>query len=124
MTVLLLRRSILTEKVARHRHHLIREYSVDPLEVVRVGGIMDRAVPTLPATMTVTELSEEIAHGDSPLTHRQGTPVVDKEEGYAWLYWAFGGFNSPAVAISRRTGARARLVCAPPHSSEISDQPT
>jgi CBS domain-containing protein len=79
VTVLLLRRSILTEKVARHGHHLIREYSVDPLEVVRVGEIMDRAVPTLPATMTVMGLSEEIARGDSPLTRRQGTPIVDKE---------------------------------------------
>jgi CBS domain-containing protein len=79
VTVLLLRRSILTEKVARHGHHLIREYSVDPLEIVRVGEIMDRQVPTLPATMTVTELSEQIARGNTPLTRRQGTPIVDQE---------------------------------------------
>ncbi len=79
VTVLLLRRSILTEKVARHGHHLIREYSVDPLEVVRVGEVMDRNVPTIPATMTVAEFAERLEHGDPKLRGRQGTPIVDKE---------------------------------------------
>ncbi len=31
VTVLVMRRSILTEKVARHGHHVNREYIVDPL---------------------------------------------------------------------------------------------
>src|SRR5262249_4301532 len=34
VTVLLLRRSILTEKVARRGYHIMREYSVDPLTMV------------------------------------------------------------------------------------------
>jgi chloride channel protein, CIC family len=38
--VLLLKRSILTEKVARRGHHLIREYSIDPLEIARAKDIM------------------------------------------------------------------------------------
>ena len=42
VTVLLLRRSILTEKIARRGHHMAREYSVDPFEVHRVGEVMDR----------------------------------------------------------------------------------
>ena len=33
-TVLVLKRSILTEKVARRGYHLSREYSVDPLEIL------------------------------------------------------------------------------------------
>ncbi len=74
VTVLMMRRSILTEKVARRGHHLIREYIVDPLEVVRVGEIMDRAVPTVPGTMTVKEMMSR-----PELTHRQGTPIVDAE---------------------------------------------
>ena len=37
VTVLLLRRSILTEKVARRGHHVIREYIVDPFETMRVA---------------------------------------------------------------------------------------
>jgi hypothetical protein len=36
-----LRRSVLTEKVARRGVHLSREYSIDPLEVLFVGDVMD-----------------------------------------------------------------------------------
>jgi CIC family chloride channel protein len=75
-TVLLLRRSILTEKIARRGHHLVREYSVDPFEVHRVGEVMDRDVVTIPATMTVGELSARIAAGDPALSGRQGVPIV------------------------------------------------
>jgi chloride channel protein, CIC family len=76
-TVLLLRRSILTEKLARRGHHLVREYSVDPFEVHRIAEVMDRGVVTIPATMTVAELSARIAAGDPALTGRQGIPIVD-----------------------------------------------
>ncbi|HEY0783818.1 MAG TPA: chloride channel protein, partial [Thermoanaerobaculia bacterium] len=75
-TVLLLRRSILTEKVARRGHHIVREYSVDPFEIHRVAEVMDRAPATIPATMTVGELSARIAAGDPALTQRQGIPIV------------------------------------------------
>ncbi len=61
VTVLLMRRSILTEKVARRGYHLTREYSVDPFTLVRVGEIMDTDRLTIPATMHVAELSERIA---------------------------------------------------------------
>jgi CIC family chloride channel protein len=75
-TVLLLRRSILTEKIARRGHHLVREYSVDPFELHRIGEVMDRDVVTIPETMTVAELSARIAAGDRALTGRQGIPIV------------------------------------------------
>jgi len=39
-TALTLRRSILTEKVARRGFHLSREYGVDPLELLRVRDVM------------------------------------------------------------------------------------
>ncbi|MDP9119908.1 MAG: chloride channel protein [Acidobacteriota bacterium] len=77
-TVLLLRRSILTEKIARRGHHLVREYGVDPFEVHRIGEVMDRGVVTIPATMTVAELSARIAGGDPVLVNRQGIPIVDE----------------------------------------------
>src|ERR1043166_8773741 len=41
VTVLLLRRSILTEKLARRGHHITREYSVDLFELLRVSEVMD-----------------------------------------------------------------------------------
>ncbi len=45
MTVLLLKRSILTEKLARRGQHIAREYSVDRFEVTRVADVMDRNPP-------------------------------------------------------------------------------
>jgi chloride channel protein, CIC family len=84
-TVLLLRRSILTEKIARRGHHLVREYSVDPFDVHRIGEVMDRDVVTIPATMTVGELSARIAAGDPTLTGRQGVPIVDGSGGLAGI---------------------------------------
>jgi chloride channel protein, CIC family len=79
VTVLLLRRSILTEKVARRGYHITREYSVDPLAVLRVGEVMDREPPVVPASMKVGELSDRIAHRDPRLSRRQGIAVVDDE---------------------------------------------
>src|SRR5919107_1278005 len=79
VTVLLLRRSILTEKVARRGYHVTREYSVDPLAVLRIGEVMDRNPPTVPAQMKVSELSDLIANGDPVLSHRQGTLIADED---------------------------------------------
>lgn len=78
LTVLWLRRSILTEKVARRGFHVTREYSVDPLAVLRVGEVMDRNPPTVPALMKVSELSDLIANGNPELSQRQGTLIADE----------------------------------------------
>lgn len=79
VTVLLLRRSILTEKLARRGQHIAREYSVDVFELTRVGDVMDQNPPTAPATMTVGELSERIAKGDPGYTRRQGLLLLGEE---------------------------------------------
>src|SRR5204863_3392188 len=47
-TVLVLGRSILTEKVARRGYHLSREYSVDPLEILFVREVMRPNIAALP----------------------------------------------------------------------------
>jgi CBS domain-containing protein len=80
VTVLLMRRSILTEKVARRGYHLTREYSVDPFTLVRVGEIMDADRLSIPATLTVAELSTRIARGDAAVTRHQALPIVDAAE--------------------------------------------
>jgi H+/Cl- antiporter ClcA/CBS domain-containing protein len=64
VTVLILRRSILTEKLARRGQHIAREYSVDLFEWMRVGGVMDCKVPTIPADWTVSAFAERMANGD------------------------------------------------------------
>lgn len=51
VSALLLRRSVLTEKIARRGYHLTREYDVDPLEVLLVDEVMH---PT-PAALVVTD---------------------------------------------------------------------
>jgi H+/Cl- antiporter ClcA len=53
ISILVLRRSVLTEKIARRGVHLTREYSVDPLEVLFVGDVMseiEKAVATTNGT--------------------------------------------------------------------------
>jgi len=80
LTVLLLRRSILTEKVARRGFHITREYSVDPLTALRVEEVMDSNVPTIQAAMKVSELSDRIAQRDPQLTRRQGIPILNEEK--------------------------------------------
>ncbi len=79
VTVLLLRRSILTEKLARRGHHIAREYSVDPFELLRVGEVMDPNAPTVRADMKLAEFSKRLAAGDPALSRRQGTLIVDAE---------------------------------------------
>jgi len=53
VTVLMMRRSILTEKLARRGHHLVREYRIDPFVLTRVSEVMTKQVQTLPSTMTL-----------------------------------------------------------------------
>ncbi len=53
--MLLLRRSILTEKIARRGQHITREYGIDPFEFARARDIMIEAVDTLASSMTVAE---------------------------------------------------------------------
>ena len=80
VTVFLMRRSILTEKVARRGYHLTHEYSVDPFTLVRVGEIMDTDRDAIPATMKVAELSDRIASGDTTVTRHQAIPIVDDQD--------------------------------------------
>src|ERR1035437_9371026 len=57
-TVLLLKPSILTEKVARRGFHLTREYATDPLEVLFVREVVRTNLVVLPAGATVNELRD------------------------------------------------------------------
>jgi CBS domain-containing protein len=79
LTVLMLRRSILTEKVARRGYHVAREYSVDPLSVTRVSEVMDPTPPLIPSTMKLSELSDRIALHDPAVTRRQALFLQDEQ---------------------------------------------
>ena len=77
-TVLLLKRSILTEKVARRGFHLTREYAIDPLEILFVREVMRTNVAALPAEATVDDLRHTLVR--QPAHRGQHLyPVVDHE---------------------------------------------
>ncbi|HUB48936.1 MAG TPA: chloride channel protein [Acetobacteraceae bacterium] len=95
VTVLLMRRSILTEKVARRGHHLAREYRVDPFVLTRVREIMVTDVQTVPDTMTLHELAAFLT---DPATGHPSFPVVDADGRVA------GVVDPPAVLRWRRAG--------------------
>lgn len=56
-TVLVMRRSILTEKVARRGFHVTREYAIDPLEVLFVRDVMRSSVVGLPGAASPQEVA-------------------------------------------------------------------
>jgi CIC family chloride channel protein len=77
-TVLLLKRSILTEKVARRGFHITREYATDPLEILFVREVMRTKLVALPADSTVEELRHLLVR--EPAQRGQHLyPVVDSE---------------------------------------------
>ena len=80
VTVLLMKRSILTEKMARRGHHVMREYIVNPLHLMRVGAVMEKDVPTVPAALPVAGLFERLADEDPVLGRRQEWVVVDDDD--------------------------------------------
>jgi len=76
-TVLTLKRSILTEKVARRGYHLSREYAVDALEILFARDVMRSSVVVLSAGSTIRELLQSLR-----TDHRQSQrllPVVNAE---------------------------------------------
>ena len=77
VTVLWLRRSILTEKLARRGQHIAREYSVDVFSLVRVRDVMDPHPPRVRSDTTVADLADRIARHDPAVATRHATLLVD-----------------------------------------------
>jgi CIC family chloride channel protein len=76
VTVLLLKRSILTEKLSRRGFHLSREYSVDPLEIVFAREVMRTNIIALPAGETIEELAASFKPDHQPRGQHL-YPVID-----------------------------------------------
>ncbi|MCC6730566.1 MAG: chloride channel protein [Chthonomonadales bacterium] len=77
VSVLLLRRSILTEKVARHGHHITREYAMDPFDICRVGEAMESNPTPLRADMRLADLAAGAAGGYQAMARVHAAPIVD-----------------------------------------------
>ena len=102
-TVLLMRRSILTEKVARRGHHLVREYRVDPFVLTRVEEVMVRDVETVPGSMTLHEAVRALT---DPRTLHPSFPIVDEERK------VLGIIDPPTILRWRRAGVHRRTPLA------------
>jgi CIC family chloride channel protein len=94
VTVLVMRRSILTERMARRGHHITREYTIDPFLQNRVHDIMTRNVDTLPAHMPANEAVEFFMmvegrrrHKSYPVTHENGrlAGMVSRADILRWM---------------------------------------
>jgi H+/Cl- antiporter ClcA len=101
VTVLLMKRSILTEKIARRGHHIVREYRVDPFVLTRVDEVMTRNVQTVPAAMT---LQGAVSFLTAPERHHPSFPVVD-EDGRV-----LGIIDPPSVMNWRRSGKHRKAT--------------
>ena len=90
VSVLVMKRSILTEKIARRGRHILREYTVDPLEFLLAGQVMTPDPTTLPGTMSLTDavtfFSEEALHRSYPVVDGQGRllGLVSRTDALRW----------------------------------------
>jgi len=84
LSALTLKRSVLTEKVARKGFHLTREYSVDPLETLLVADVMTREFTSFSAKAPLADAVATFVaqHGDSREQQRSERlyPVLDEDE--------------------------------------------
>ena len=78
-TVLVLRRSILTEKISRRGLHLSREYAVDPLEIMFIREVMRTNIVALPVTATAQTLTSAV-NLDHGKTGQWLYPIIDENK--------------------------------------------
>jgi chloride channel protein, CIC family len=62
VVALVMRRSILTEKISRHGFHVSREYAIDPLEILFVRELMHTSIVALNSTITKSDLYALLHH--------------------------------------------------------------
>ena len=84
VSTVLLRRSVLTEKIARRGYHLSREYDVDPLEVMFVSEVIDDDGIELTEDVSVAEALDALGPvTDNGTAWRQRLyPVLDDGDAF------------------------------------------
>jgi CBS domain-containing protein len=78
-TVLVMRRSILTEKISRRGYHLSREYSIDPLEIIFAREVARPSVVALPADATAEQVESAIRSGATGRNQQRLFPVIQAD---------------------------------------------
>ena len=128
VTVLMMRRSILTEKIARRGHHIVREYRIDPFALTRVSEVMTREVETVPATMTLHGAAAfftrpETGHPSFPVLDGDGRPlgVIDPP---SILRWRRAGGRRGATLRELLAGAKMALAYPDEYLADLADRMT
>ncbi len=78
--LLLMKNTIMTEKLERRGLNIHQDYEVDALYKMKVSEVMDPDAPTIPASMTLQDLATLIANHDPLVTRHQGLLIVDENE--------------------------------------------
>ena len=116
-----MKRSILTEKIARRGRHISREYSVDALEFLQAGQLMTPDPETLRGDMSLGDaarfFADEAVHRSYPVVDPKGRllGLVSRTDA---LEWKVGGRDegrlgdtlsdaSTRFAFPRRNAARS-----------------
>jgi H+/Cl- antiporter ClcA len=79
VAVLILKRSILTEKISRRGRHILQEYSVDPLAIAQADQIMTREPLTLAEDLSIPEairFFEQAEHRSYPVVDENNRPIA------------------------------------------------
>jgi chloride channel protein, CIC family len=90
VSVLIMKRSILTEKIARRGRHILREYTVDALEFLQAGELMTKDPATLPGSMPIPDVleffSQKAQHRYYPVVDEQGRllGLVSRTDALRW----------------------------------------
>jgi CBS domain-containing protein len=90
ISVLIMKRSILTEKIARRGRHILREYSVDQLEFLQASQLMTANPAMLPGEMPLAEavrfFSSEAQHRSYPVVDARGRllGLVSRTDALRW----------------------------------------
>ncbi|MBW8753039.1 MAG: chloride channel protein [Sphingomonadales bacterium] len=90
VSVLIMRRSILTEKIARRGRHILQEYTVDPLDFMQAHQLMTPDPETLSGDMpigaAVAFFADGAIHRSYPVTDGDGRLVglVSRSDALRW----------------------------------------
>jgi CIC family chloride channel protein len=114
-TVLVLKRSILTEKVSRRGFHLSREYATDPLEILFVREVMRTSVEVLPASLNRAQLAPVLSAQGS---RRRLLHVVDAQQNLVGV-----STRSEVDAWLREGGSRTGAARGPDTLGQLAGKP-
>lgn len=87
VALLLMRNSIMTEKLSRRGLNIHMEYEPDILQQTRVSEAMDGGPKPIPATMTAREVADRVARGEADFIRHQAFPIVDGERLAGMVTW-------------------------------------